>query len=337
MQQHQTDHAPTSLSAPFQRATGRDFTLDRVVRMTALAADCDYATLALVREGQPLVAAAHGGAVASIDPEHALFARVVEANETVIWALSQDSIEDQSGPRPPLAQACAGEPVIAATGAVIGVLCLYSSRNIKLDSPVVRRALVDGVRLVEDALLMRDRAIRDPSTDLFTRRLFEEQFVSEWDNNLRARLPLSLMLIAVDHFESVTEAAGADATGALLEELARVISARTRRAGDTSYHFGGGQIAVALRGMQDDKAQSHAQAIREAVESLDLENHGLSAVTVSIGLTAIEDEAQIDDLSVHKLVAVVEAALAQAQGRGGNQVHVQLPPSRRLPGAHVSA
>lgn len=316
----------------------RDFTLERVVRMAALATGCDYAALTLVETGGFRVAAAHGGGVSTIDPEHALSRRVVEQAETVIWtqALASDA-DNEVAPRPPLTQACAGEPVIDATGALVGVLGVYASRRIDLDAPSVRRALVDGARLIEDALLMRHRSLRDPATDLFTRRLFEEQFVNEWDRGLRARLPLSLLLISVDDFDAIDRSEDADAADALLQSLARVISERTRRAGDTSYHFGGGQIVVALRGMQDEKAQRHAEGIREAVESLQLNLGGLMPVTVSVGLTAIDHEEQIDNLSVHRLVAAAEAALAQARREGGNRVRMHLPPTRRLPDGLASA
>ena len=314
----------------------RDFTLERVVRMAALATGCDYAALILVEMGGFRVAAAHGGGVATIDPEHALSRRVVEQAETVIWTQTSDA-DSEVAPRPPLAQVCAGEPVIDASGALVGVLGVYASRRTDLDAPSVRRALVDGARLIEDALLMRHRSLRDPATDLFTRRLFEEQFVNEWDRGLRARLPLSLLLISVDDFDAIDRSEDADAADALLQSLARVISERTRRAGDTSYHFGGGQIVVALRGMQDEKAQRHAEGIREAVESLQLNLGGLMPVTVSVGLTAIEHEEQIDNLSVHRLVAAAEAALAQARREGGNRVRMHLPPTRRLPDGLASA
>lgn len=309
----------------------KDFTLERVVRMTALATGCEYASLTMAEGPHWMIAAAHGGGVASIDPEHALSQRVRQAEETVIWA--PDSTSESAGPRVPLAQVCAGEPVVDATGALLGVLSVYSSRRLDLGTPVVRRALVDGARLIEDALLMRHRSVRDPATDLFTRRLFEEQFVSEWDRGLRARLPFSLLLIGVDEFDAFDQDGDVED---LLQALARVISERTRRSGDTSYHFGGGRIAVALRGMQDEKAQRHAESIRQAVAAMPC---GISQrrVTVSVGLTSIEHEAQIDELSVHRLMSMAEAALEQAQRSGGNSVQVRLPPTRRLPNSMASA
>lgn len=60
-------------------------------------------------------------------------------------------------------------------------------------------------------------------------------------------------------------------------------------------------------------------------------------VTVSVGLTSIEHEAQIDELSVHRLMSMAEAALEQAQRSGGNRVEVRLPPTRRLPSSVASA
>ena len=88
----------------------------------------------------------------------------------------------------------------------------------RIEIMVENIALALGNHRLREAL--RIQSIRDPLTGLFNRRYLEETLEIEFARASRAKTPLSIMMIDVDHFKRFNDTFGHDAGDAVLKSVA---------------------------------------------------------------------------------------------------------------------
>jgi len=88
-------------------------------------------------------------------------------------------------------------------------------------------------------------AVTDGLTGLYNHRHFHERLALEVERSQRSGLPLSLLMLDVDHFKQFNDSFGHPAGDEVLRQLARVF-ADTRRANDVVARYGGEEFAVIL-------------------------------------------------------------------------------------------
>ncbi len=167
--------------------------------------------------------------------------------------------------------------------------------------------------------LLRKQSIRGPLTDLFNRRYLEETTEIERARAVRAKSPLAVMMIDVDHFKRFNDEFGHDAGDAVLKRLAELF-AQFIREGDIACRYGGEEFAMPLPGMAAANARERAERIREAVESLNITHLGraLGSISVSIGVAVLPDSAD----SAKRLIAAADQGLYAAKRDGRNRVEM---------------
>jgi len=148
-----------------------------------------------------------------------------------------------------------------------------------------RIAFLERRRLAEVALY-------DGLTGLLNRSALEEQARALWSHAQRARLPVAVLLIDIDHFKAYNDRYGHQAGDACLRQVAAAIrSAVQRRPLDLVARYGGEELIAVLAGAERAHAESSAAAVREAVAALGIA-HGASptraCVTVSVGVSTVE-------------------------------------------------
>jgi diguanylate cyclase (GGDEF)-like protein len=162
----------------------------------------------------------------------------------------------------------------------------------------------------------------DSLTHVTNRRGFDHVLELEWRRAIRARTPLSLLLVDIDGFKALNDAYGHQRGDDCLRQVASVLRDAVRRASDTVARYGGEEFAVILPETAADNAALLAETLRECVERLALPNAGSTVartVTVSVGVATTVPTGAIPAAS---LVATADRALYRAKQTGRNRVCV---------------
>ncbi|MEJ2686332.1 MAG: GGDEF domain-containing protein, partial [Gammaproteobacteria bacterium] len=158
--------------------------------------------------------------------------------------------------------------------------------------------------------------IRLSNTDVLTgamnRRLFSDNLRREIEKSRRYRLPVSLLMIDVDHFKRVNDTCGHDCGDRVLRETARRIASSLRQA-DYFVRYGGEEFCVLAPGTSGEQASAMADKIRELMAARPFEQAG--TITVSVGVTQLQD-----DDTEETLVNRADRALYQAKWSGRDRV-----------------
>ncbi|MBK9034022.1 MAG: diguanylate cyclase [Myxococcales bacterium] len=160
-------------------------------------------------------------------------------------------------------------------------------------------------------------ALRDPLTQLYNKRYFDERLDAELRFAHRHGTQLALLMIDVDHFKSVNDERGHLVGDTVLTAVATTL-ARAIRNEDVVARFGGEEFVVILRATALDHALPLAERLRRRVEELRVEVEGGEpmAVTISIGAAALADGIATAD----ELVGAADRALYVAKEAGRNRV-----------------
>ena len=202
-----------------------------------------------------------------------------------------------------------------AFGFIFGAFILYSLRASALQSKVEQAQAAlefSNSRLSEIALL-------DGLTGISNRRGFDERLGMEWERAQRTRLPLSLLLIDIDHFKRVNDTYGHQVGDEYLRHIARVLGATFDRPADFIARYGGEEFAVLLPETDSPGAFAVAGRIRAVMEADTGIAEASCPTTVSIGIsTANQEEAAGGD----QLICAADRALYTAKQNGRNRVEV---------------
>jgi diguanylate cyclase (GGDEF)-like protein len=166
-------------------------------------------------------------------------------------------------------------------------------------------------------------ALTDPLTGCVNRRAFELQLERDLKIATRARQPVSLVMLDVDHFKRVNDEHGHDAGDATLRFLSDVLRGELR-AVDTAARYGGEEFAVILPQASLDAACAVAERLRARLEATDVP--GIGIVTASFGVATFPVHATTSAA----LVSVADQILYSAKRAGRNRVAVPADTEREL-------
>lgn len=313
----------------------KDYNLSRIVRVVGMATACRFAAFIAHEGGRTVFVAAHGAETDAFSEAIGGWTAGLEVTEPFFAGNLADDVQHRDHPavaEAPGLRAVGAMPVYAATSAVIGALWVGSTSRTNLDTDVVRTLLNDSVRLIEDSLMMRKTSVRDPLTGLYNRRFFDDQINSEWRRAMRLQLPLSMLVIDIDHFKAYNDSLGHVAGDRAICAVADRISSRVRRAGDTVCRFGGEEFAMILPATDAGSGADLAESIRAAIEADGIDHPGHPegpgrCVTVSVGVSTITHQADLLHYSANDMLAMADDALYAAKQAGRNRVRSKLPES----------
>jgi diguanylate cyclase (GGDEF)-like protein len=137
-----------------------------------------------------------------------------------------------------------------------------------------------------EAGLIGELVDRDGLSGLMNRRAFDERLISVWQQGIRDRRTVALLMIDIDHFKAYNDQWGHQAGDHVLRSVAKVIQGFARRPLDVAARYGGEEFAVIIYDMGFSHAQYLAERLRESIQSLarDSEIWTGPEVTVSVGV-----------------------------------------------------
>ncbi|HNW44519.1 MAG TPA: diguanylate cyclase [Elusimicrobiales bacterium] len=207
-------------------------------------------------------------------------------------------------------------------GALVGFVRVAAPEPDRFKSEDLRGAelfcALAGVSMENICLFdkVRELAIKDGLTGLYTHRAFQTRLEEEILRSARTRTPFSLIMADIDHFKSYNDNFGHQAGDAVLKAVAEVLAGGVRDV-DFSSRYGGEEFALILTGAGKTQAAAVADGLRRAVEARSFSFGGRSTrVTASFGVAEFPSEGAITS----QLVRAADERLYRAKETGRNRV-----------------
>lgn len=169
-------------------------------------------------------------------------------------------------------------------------------------------------------MALHSLAVKDGLTGLANRRSFDEKLEADWLHARREGMPLSLLLIDVDHFKLYNDSYGHQKGDACLRAVSEIMEHQVFRPADLAARYGGEEFAIIMPSTDLDGALRVAERIREAVVDLNLPHcasQSSDRVTLSVGAASAIPSG---DQSPADLIGYADAALYRAKHSGRNRV-----------------
>lgn len=186
--------------------------------------------------------------------------------------------------------------------------------------PVVLARIRTQLALKHRNDLLERIAMYDALTAIPNRRSFDVVMDAEWRRAGRSGMPLSLVLVDIDHFKNYNDHYGHAEGDNCLVRVARLLLGCIHRAGDAVFRYGGEEFAAILSEADLSGAVALAEKMRAAVASSNIHHEAsptASHVTISVGVAAaIPDR----ETTPEALFAAADKALYHAKEQGRDRV-----------------
>ncbi|SHF18765.1 diguanylate cyclase (GGDEF) domain-containing protein [Microbulbifer donghaiensis] len=223
---------------------------------------------------------------------------------------------------PPVASFFEMLTIMAAIGILVQRLRMLKeqaekkyTQQLEVSKADLERQVQIRTRELEAAKTRAEQEARtDPLTGVFNRRSFFAEGGHLFKLAQRKRLPLSLLMLDIDHFKSINDIHG-HATGDLaLRVFSEAIVTHIRDI-DVFGRIGGEEFALILSEERAGALQT-AQRLQGEIARIAIESNGVSLqITASIGVAHLSDETGIE-----ALLQKADSALYLAKRQGRNQV-----------------
>ncbi|APP84119.1 diguanylate cyclase [Xanthomonas hortorum pv. vitians] len=210
---------------------------------------------------------------------------------------------------------------MSAQGTQLGFLFLSSPGPGPMPRLEIAEAAAEQLSLALSNLRLREslrrQSIRDALTGLYNRRYLEESLSHELARCARRDLPLSVLMLDVDHFKQFNDSQGHAGGDLLLAAVGELLLTRLR-AEDVACRYGGEEFTVILPETDGAEAMRVAEQIRGFIAALAVTDgqRSLPRVTASIGVASFPIDGELGSSLIQK----ADAALYIAKHRGRNRV-----------------
>jgi diguanylate cyclase (GGDEF)-like protein len=167
-------------------------------------------------------------------------------------------------------------------------------------------------------------SMTDSLTELPNRRYAMKRLEKEWATSSRSKLPLSVILLDIDHFKRVNDTYGHDVGDEVLRSTARALQ-RVLRTSDTCTRIGGEEFLVICPGTPLDGAMQLADRIRLAVEANHVAAPAFAQGNVTISLGVSCNSAKSCD-SIDAMLKGADEGVYLAKRLGRNRVGLAASP-----------
>jgi diguanylate cyclase (GGDEF)-like protein/PAS domain S-box-containing protein len=221
---------------------------------------------------------------------------------------------------------------------LIGMLSLDSKQSGRFtpDHARLASAFADQVTItLENARLFEETrrlAITDSLTNIYNRRHFLELARREFNRAIRYKIPLSVIMLDIDHFKNVNDTYGHLAGDQVLQTTA-YICRKNLRSIDIIGRYGGEEFVILLpetplraspaaKGITPAQPESLpaeivAERLRQKIEQTSFEiGENSILIRISLGVAEFADGV----IHIENLIDLADRALLQAKSQGRNRV-----------------
>ena len=267
-------------------------------------------------------------AVTVLDPESPLRDALVDAVPASCLAVRSAAVHSEVEGEDPLVscELCGGLPgrskctPLLVSGEVIGSVLI--SHTAALDRQAKRR-VAESVRQAAPVVanlrnlsIAQARAATDVLTGLPNRRALDDTIKRMVAQASRAQLPLSALMLDLDHFKAANDELGHAKGDEILAAFGALLGSSLRDS-DFAARYGGEEFMVLLPATGTAGALVIAEKLRAAVADLHIPNID-RAITTSVGVAALPDHA----IEAEGLARAADRALYLAKTNGRNRVEV---------------
>ncbi|MHC8387681.1 GGDEF domain-containing protein [Pseudomonas sp. MDT2-39-1] len=171
---------------------------------------------------------------------------------------------------------------------------------------------------MRNALLYRaatQSALRDPLTDTGNRVAMDQTLQREIEMSRRHLMPLSLLMLDIDHFKNVNDNFGHSAGDDVLKAVAASIKNQLRNV-DMVFRFGGEEFLILLSNTSREAAAMVGERLRFAAQAQNYKADGnMVELTVSLGCSTL-----LPGESAESLLRRADSALYVAKREGRNRL-----------------
>lgn len=200
---------------------------------------------------------------------------------------------------------------------LVPVIFFFGSWFVWLAVTLSHQTVADAHRVE----VLERESITDPLLGIYNRRYLDSHVHDEFARAHRHALPLSLLLIDIDHFKGVNDVYGHQ-VGDLVLKYSTKLLLEPLRSSDVAVRYGGEEVLVLAPNLKICEAGTMAERLRRHMEM-----HGLKLtnrtgesyeirITISIGVASLSPEAP----DYKSVIKNADAALYRAKQKGRNRV-----------------
>ena len=171
-----------------------------------------------------------------------------------------------------------------------------------------------------ESLLLNELVANDGLTGIHNRRMFDEHIGVSWQQAIREKEQMALLLVDIDCFKAFNDHYGHQKGDDCLCKVAATLRKCARRPLDFTARYGGEEFAIVLYSPTRDYVAELTVAIQDSMAALNIDHAASTCsakLTVSIGVAYVRPEAR---RSMHGFIQLADEALYEAKDQGRNCV-----------------
>ncbi len=168
---------------------------------------------------------------------------------------------------------------------------------------------------------LEQASLTDELTQVGNRRAFNNKIIEHVALSLRCNIPVSLMMLDIDHFKEYNDSFGHVEGDKALNQVATILNHESRKS-DFVARYGGEEFIIILPDTNREKALHLAERIRTAIDNY---SWPFRPLTISIGVSTTPEligKAIQTDKVIDSLIRLADEALYQSKSSGRNKVSV---------------